>query len=89
MSTPETITAAIGHGLADALQAVPGQRKTPMENALSRQPEEEISYCTYLARLVLPRATGAAAAPAAEAWQVLRKVRAILSPELEKFRHDD
>lgn len=88
MPTPSTAAAAVAAGLTGALQAVPGQRKTPLEMALSRQPEEEISYCAYLAGLVLPRVTGAGAAPAAEAWQLLRRVRAILLPELEKYRTD-
>ena len=79
---------AIAQGIHDALKAVGGPRKSPIELAMTRKPETEIAHCAYLASVALPRVTGAAAAPAAEAWKLLRQVRATLLPHLEKYRVD-
>lgn len=87
MPMPNTPASAVAAGLIGALQAVPGQRKSALESALSRQPEEEISYCAYLAELVLPRVTGTAKKPTTEAVRLLKQVRAIMDPDLERIRN--
>lgn len=88
MAFRDSEVGAITQGMHDALKAMGGQRKSPMELAMTRKPETEIVHCAYLASLALPRATGAAAAPAAEAWRLLRQVRATLQPHLEQYRVD-